>query len=615
MFSKQINRNQFISYLLLIFAIFICSYFWDFIKLPFDYVNAIYGDSYIHNQYNSLNDDLKFLFYISIPLIVFLISKILIKKKIFKIIYFSLNFNFNKTFYNNHLNFYLIFFLFLIFFEFLIIDYSKIQYGIDIFHEGLWLTASSNLNIKGEVFDSSYVGRGLFGNFNPYLLWKIIGFESIGVTRFFKYFILNFLVKFAGLILIKNIVLFSDLNKNKQIFFFIILSFIFLFLTPYQNSLFSDRHLLSFIFLNFILVFFFRGKKKINVFFIGNFSLISMLWYIDIGAYVNLFLVIFLTFLLINKNFKSTIVLMIGIIFPWLIFFLIFPQNEFYSFITNTKLIYKTIDQIHGLIYPTPFFSGNSRATKALLLFIISGVLIINLFFEKGKKHFTFLMIILFIFSVISFKYGISRSDGPHIRIASGFITLTFLFILIHNFIYFYNKHLKFRINFIKPKKFFLLSLFFLSFYYLFLEKEKSYTHKNLKNINSFFPSIIKIIKLEDKVYLNSEYSLFLDYYKGLTINDKCVYSFTNEIALPYLLKKPTCTKYFINYISSPQETQKQIILDLINKRPNYIIYKSGLDLYGDSPERLKQVNEFIVNNYNKDIIFLEWEIYKLNDF
>ena len=43
-----------------------------------------------------------------------------------------------------------------------------------MFHEGLLKTVSSNAIYKKEFWQSSYIERGLFGNFYNYFLWKFL---------------------------------------------------------------------------------------------------------------------------------------------------------------------------------------------------------------------------------------------------------------------------------------------------------------------------------------------------------------------------------------------------------------------------------------------------------
>ena len=123
-----------------------------------------------------------------------------------------------------------------------------------------------------------------------------------------------------------------------------------------------------------------------------------------------------------------------------------------------------------------------------------------------------------------------------------------------------------------------------------------------------------KLIKSEDNKFLSKEYINFIDYYKKLTERDKCVTVFTNEVAVPYFLKKPTCSKYYLMYTASPKEIQKNMIQDIIDKKPSFIIYKSDLDIYQDKEiQRLELVNNYITSNFKFFKKFKHWEIYARN--
>ena len=110
------------------------------------------------------------------------------------------------------------------------------------------------------------------------------------------------------------------------------------------------------------------------------------------------------------------------------------PKNEWSQFLNNVSSIILTVDYIHGLIFPTPFLSQDTRSTKALVFFLITGYLIIKSINLSVKQDSKFILVILLIFiiSIIQFKYGLSRSDGGHIRIATGFNYLSLYSISIY---------------------------------------------------------------------------------------------------------------------------------------------------------------------------------------
>ena len=153
---------------------------WDNINVPFNN-NSDYGNQYSEyftKKYNPLNDNLRFIFFIGFPLIVFIFSlKYFYPAQIYEINE-VLKIDYNKNLNNKKKdikNLSKIFYLFLIivFFEFLLLDFQNFTTQMDIFHEGLWLTSSNNFSISGKLWTSSYIGRGLFGNFHSFF-WRFV---------------------------------------------------------------------------------------------------------------------------------------------------------------------------------------------------------------------------------------------------------------------------------------------------------------------------------------------------------------------------------------------------------------------------------------------------------
>jgi hypothetical protein len=104
-----------------------------------------------------------------------------------------------------------------------------------------------------------------------------------------------------------------------------------------------------------------------------------------------------------------------------------------------------------------------------------------------------------------------------------------------------------------------------------------------------------------------------INFYKEISKNEECVQVFTNETVIPYLLKKPTCSKYYFVYIASPKSLQKKFLLDLALKKPRYILYDSEVDIYDDPKSRLTIVNNFILDNYTIYQKLNKWTILRIN--
>ena len=603
--------KRIIPYFLFIISILFATFLWEEIKIPFNLDDSHNGDSYLANEHHSQNDTVRFVIFLSIPLMVLALYYQIFKKNFF--------YNIKKTIFEDklfpnsslkQLKFCLLGTLIIIIFEFSFIDFKTLNHHIDIFHEGLWLTASSNANIKNEFWQSSYIGRGFFGNFYPFLLWKSFDLETIGLARFFNLFIILCNKIFLLLIVYRIVVISNFTEKNKIIFYLILLITILTF-TSYISPVFFLRSslllLFSFLLLNFLTI---DNQKKLNLIFLALLSSFSMFWYIDIGIYINAILILLFFFLILKKEIILCFYLIFFITLGWLFSFLTIPKEEFNYFLINTKLILSTIDYIHGLIFPTPFLAQDARSTKALLLFLITGFLIIReiSILKKENQKFLLVMLFLYLISILYFKYGLSRSDGGHIKIASGFVYIPFFSIVYFKILDFVIKQKILSIN-SKKISLILLLIFFTSIFF-----NKKYENKNFFNFFSFKNNIYSLIKFSDKIFISKDYQFFINQYKDLTIKDKCVMVFTNEVAIPYLLKKPTCSKYYSMYTATPTSIQKNLIQDLEIQNPVYLIYKSNIDSYGHAGNRLRLLDNYINEQYSFFKKIKHWEVYKKNE-
>ena len=170
---------------------------------------------------------------------------------------------------------------------------------------------------------SSYVGRGFFGNFHPYFIWKIFGSETLGSVRFFHIFAI-FLNKILLLMIAKKLVEIADVKEHIKIIFFTLLSISFLFFTSYVEPIFILRSFLLLLFLLILLNFFTSYGSKIIIFILGLFSSIGMFWFIDIGFYINIILLIFAIFLLLRLEGKNLLLLIFSFVVGWSFIFYFF---------------------------------------------------------------------------------------------------------------------------------------------------------------------------------------------------------------------------------------------------------------------------------------------------
>ena len=614
---KFLNTYIFLGVIL---SVFLSKFFWGWIDIDYTKEFEIPGE-YSKYKYNPINESIRYVTFISIPLIVYLVCIKIFKGQEIKQIKEIFYYDNSKTFYVTKNN--LLVLCFLSFSALILLDFLSVNlplHKIDIFHEGQWLTPGINYLIKGGYWIDSYMTIGFFHEIlNVLIGFKIFDIFSIGSSRFS--ILLSILVfKFILIIFIYKLTVIQKLTENFKILFFVLISLIALSMTSfsfYNSDILHYRDLPLILFL--ILLIPIISNEKMVIFYcflIGAMSAISMFWGLDKGAYLNLTLASLILFLIIKKDFDKSVWIILGAIITWILFYKIFGQEEFKSFFYNTKEIYQSMDWIHGIIHPEPFSSDqhSARATKILLILILSGLLIININFFKYQNilnEYKVLLIFIFIISIITYKTALGRSDGPHIRSVTGLPLLLLCIItlnLIFDFILKNKKYLKIFQNVANFKNtlifmFILLSIFFLP-------------NLNFKNIISFKSSVKNYVNLSDEFFLTERQNLLIKRYNNLTIEDKCVLIFTYDAAIPYLLKKPSCNKYYYIWNIGNKKNQNLFIKSIENRKPNFILlggdYKNPITIGLEPHERLPIIHNFIIKNYLLDENVLDWRIYKL---
>ena len=239
-----------------------------------------------------------------------------------------------------------------------------------------------------------------------------------------------------------------------------------------------------------------------------------------------------------------------------------------------------------------------------------------NTIFTKDNfpRNYKILLLFIFFLCLINYKNALGRSDGYHIKASTDIQYIIIIFFL-----------LKFLLNNFETKfkdyryKTLLLNmipilLFFVIFFNNFLDI------KTFKNILSAKERLLHYIKLPDDEFIKTGFSnpehlkKFLVRFNELNKGEKCVQNFTFDLILPYLLKKPSCNKYFSPFALS-KSAQLKNIEEIVANSPIYIIYESPGHIFDNitTYKRLKLVDAYIKSNYVIYDSFNGYTIYKKN--
>jgi len=595
-----------LPWLFLIFGIIFSTLIWKHISLPYDSSNTIIGQ-YSKNKINPLNDTIRGLSFIFFPLLLYLIAFIRYNKELIN----TKIFQSNPSIPNNGIN--LICFLLIIFsiLEFYNLNYKDFLGGLDVHHEGTFLTAQLNFLSKNKVWTGTFFDYGFLGNSIGIFSNFVFDDYSIGIQRFsIKFLIL--VNKIFILLICRKIILSLNFTSEKELLFLVFSLASLSLASFYENVTAFHPRIFVYLIFTFLVCNLITSNKKSSLqpLLIGFFSLISIIFYWDIGTYINALLLILLIYLFSIRKLNDFFKIISGIIISWLVFYLFLPISEFKEFINQYYIIFNISDYLIGIEYPEPFSEKSTRHTKALLMIIITGALLINFIFDKIKKESIeskFLLIFLFISSIVFFKSGLTRSDGPHIKYTSGIYTLLIFFFISYYLINFLSKfqfYSQLKV-FIKKKNILLIFTPIICFLFIF---QNSYS--NLVNIVNFDKNFYKITKIDDYEFLEKDYYQFLQEYKKITEDENCVQQFTDDNSIPYLVGKPTCTKYFVTAHIIKNWTEEDFINELKISEPNFIVYSSKINWF-KSRNNAPGADKFILKNYFLYKDLSPWIIYK----
>jgi len=577
----------------------ISSYFWQYINIPAYNPDEVVG-LLSQKKINPLSDTIRFIFLFFSTVGTFFIIRFFQENRrvSVKTLFDSSEYSKLDSLESSSIKLIIFFISIYLFVDFF--SYNPNYLFYDPLHDGDNLTPAQNFEFTKKIWSSSYAIHGASNSIYGYLGWKIFNIKSIGALRFF-YILLLFLIKILTIVLAFQITKLTNLNKNNRISFFLILSIILInfvkYQTPINYSIFSLRDLYLILYLIFLIQLF--STKMINknlviiLIFISNAALVL---HYDIGTYLQIINFLLFVYFYFSRQYKFLVYIIISYLIFWIIFVLALGLSELKLFIDHYIMIVKNIDIIHGLPYPNPIFDIGknqhaSRATRAIILLIISSFFIIELIFFSQKKKFTInqkiILIFFLIIGILSFKNALGRSDSYHIRMST---EMPIIIILFFSIIFILKKDIFYKLD----KKFRNLIIILFSFLLIF----SKFNYNNFKNFNT---NVTTFLTTSDKKYLDQDSLIFYKDAKVILKDENCIFNFTMDLGLPYLLRKKTCTKYIQTYTVSGSVNEQKYILDLKNINHKYLIYESPKFVVDNIKieDRLKIVNDFIKKNYN----------------
>ena len=586
--------------LVVIFSFFLSILISSKIDIPLGH-SSVVGE-YSEQNYHPLNDFLKYVTYIIIPILFFFLLKLIFDKKIINNFFQNFNdpitiFKFDRSGY-----FFVFFFIALIIFEFLSVEYPMNK--MDLYHEGQRLSAAFKNTLDGSLWSGSYVVVGIFHEIvGTKMIWSITGNKTIGSLRFLdlSYVLIT---KVFLIFLSFQVSKFVNLNNNLKNIFFVVITFILLQQVDYNiydGGVLALREIPVIL----TLIFFFKSlesKSFINFTVIGLILVSTFFWSIDRALVLFFFSIYIFIFLLLSKRYFQIYVFFISI----LLFSIVFSFTlgfELNYFLDNTINVFKEHTYVNGIIHPDLLTDEKNsfRATKSVALITLSLLIALNLLLNKKQNKQNHLKIVLLSLSVISFLsyiYAIGRSDGPHIKQTLGFPIIFFTLFFLNIF---FEKLRETSLNKYLNSKLYPIAIFILI-------SLINYQNFNFTNSINFFDRYAKYVSLTDDKFLKNEDVTFVKLHSKIFDNETCLQLFTNDAALNFLFKKPSCSRFYFTYTIGSKINQKKIISEI--KDTNYILIGGETDNWSlPFKKKYPLLFEHIKNNYS---IFKEFSKRKI---
>ena len=610
----SLYKRKILSFFLIFISIIIASVLWDYIKFEADekdYKDFLFSN-YISNNYNPINETIRYLVYITLPglvyFFIFLKNENMSLKHI-KSMFLGNNYQGGNFSFSYNIIFSLVILLIFINFFSLTLPNQK----LDMLHEGMWLTAGQNYISTKQFWESSFITIGWMFEFgNPLISFFMFDKLSIGGSRYVN-LIWQLLTQILIILIYFKFLSKQNTRQTTKNSLFIIFSIFTLYTASYYDPLISFRNFPIFLFLIFLLFALENNKYSKNFsFLIGTLSILSIIFGLDRGAYLNLIILLFFSYSFFNKQWFNCYALLFGIILGWLSFYFYIGKEEFGIFIENSFYIYKNMDLIHGIIHPSPFSdeSGSSRAVKNLLIIIFSIFITINICFTKKNKisrESKVFLIFFILIAIISYKTALSRSDGPHLRAGAGLAIMYFFTVVLFYYSNFFD-----RKNYLKKFKTFfstfLPSLLFV-FFILF-----NFSIDKIVQLKQFPQNISKFVNKQNDYFLDQKDLKKIKQIKEITINEKCIQILGFDSAIPYLLSKPSCNKFYFPWSVAGKYKEEEYIY-LLKKSNTNTIFVNKEEYYTNInfSKTLPNLINFIDKNYLSSSRINNLKVYKLN--
>lgn len=254
-----------------------------------------------------------------------------------------------------------------------------------------------------------------------------------------------------------------------------------------------------------------------------------------------------------------------GLVLGWVVFAVGVGRDEFRAFLETSRFFAATKDLLDSYVYPKPTPWPLGIHAVAPLCIAVQLVLAVRLLLRGAPREAIAAQVLVTALAVVSFRSALGRSDAYHVRYVSTFAFLGLTFA---------------SCNAIGPAvaqrpRLTAALLAGLAAAATGLVATTWWPAIDLRRVRDAPERLRTLIAAPDDAWLTPTERRVRDRLAALTAGDACAFTFTSEGAWPYLLKKPTCGRYFIVWFVSAAPLQAALRRDLDAARPSHILLRS----------------------------------------
>ncbi len=485
------------------------------------------------------------------------------------------------------------------------------------FHEAEWLMPAWNWWISGKIWSASFFAHGAFYDvFSAAMAWKFFDGVSISASRIMVNFLTQLTI-FANLAFLIAASYFGFASRRHLAALFCLGSLYSVYALTQHFHFLERRDLPVLLGLCFFLLGLCR-EKRWPFFVTGLFAACSWLYTIDRGVYFTASIgIVLIATALLTRKFRqmgwNLLLALGGIVFGLGLFAIWIGSSEFLEGVRTTLFHFQIKDLSDGSPYPPPGFP----ITNAKFLFtthtfplvaLCVQVLAFFVFLQRNRwkvmlQSEWLVQLCLLVFSLVYYRSALARCDEIHFRYVSTFAFLGMAYVAVQAVVHSRWWQLRFG------------SIFFLGLALLFPAK---IFLGMLQNIPEKMVSDLSLRKQPvheaDNFYLSDWQKEIHAFLREEFRDEKCFYSLANEPLWPFLLRKPSCGRFYLTWLISDTRLQKMAIAELAQHMPGKILMHTpnpGDEIDGIQIERrVRHLYNFISEHYRPYRTHKGWEVW-----